>query len=237
MDKFPAIIILAGGFGTRLQSVVNDVPKPMANVAGKPFLEWLIHYLTPYNPNKIILCTGYKHETIESHFGPKFNGISIQYSIETTPLGTGGAIKKALNLVETESCLILNGDSFFKINLLNFLQFHHAHSSYFSMALKPVLNPMRYGTVVMDGHRVNQFNEKQLNLKDGLINTGVYFVNTAIKNQLPAEETFSIETDFMEKCTNTFTINGFIADDYFIDIGVPDDYTKANNEFAALFNS
>ncbi len=237
MEKFPDIIVLAGGFGTRLQTLVTDVPKPMAPVAGNPFLEWLIRYLSQFNPNKIILCTGYKHEVVESYFGSKFMNIPIVYSVETTPLGTGGAIKKALDLVETEQCLVLNGDSFFKINLLNFLNFHITNDALYSMALKPVANPLRYGTVEMDGNRVVMFNEKKKDIKLGLINTGVYLMKKSIYGNFPQNETFSIETDFMETCANNFEIYGFICDDYFIDIGIPEDYLKANHEFATLFNS
>lgn len=236
MEAFPDIIILAGGFGTRLQSVVKDVPKPMASVAGKPFLEWLINYLTFLNPNKIILSTGYKHQTIEDHFGNNFKNIPIVYSIETDPLGTGGAIKKAFDLVTTENCLVLNGDTFLKIDHLNFLNFHNKSKALFSMALKPMENPYRYGTVETKGDLINKFNEKNPELLEGLINTGVYLMNKGIFGYFPEQEKFSFETDFMEQKTGEIKMMSFITDDYFIDIGIPEDYKKAQDEFPNLFN-
>jgi len=236
MEQFPDIIILAGGFGTRLQSVVKEVPKPMAPIAGKPFLEWLISYLSVYNPHKIILSTGYKHEVIEAHFGNLFNTIPIVYSIETEPLGTGGAIKKAFNLVETKNCLVLNGDTFLQIDYYNFINFHTEQKGLFSMALKPMNKPTRYGTVETSNETIKSFKEKNPNLEEGLINTGVYLMNKKIEEYFPAIEKFSFEIDFMELKTKEIEMNAYISDDYFIDIGIPEDYQKANDEFPKLFN-
>ena len=236
MAAFPDIIILAGGFGTRLQSVVKDLPKPMAPIAGKPFLDWLISYLSDFDPNKIILSTGYKHETIEAYFGNRFKNIPIVYSIETEPLGTGGAIKKAFNLVDTANCLVLNGDTFLHVDHSDFLSFHTSSKSGFTMALKPMLNPSRYGTVEIEGNSIMRFNEKDPDLTEGLINTGVYLMSKDFVDYFPEEEKFSFENDFMEIKTGKIEMKAFIANDYFIDIGIPEDYKKANDEFPALFN-
>ncbi len=236
MANFPDVIILAGGFGTRLQSVVKDVPKPMAPVADIPFLEWLINYLSKSNPNKIILSTGYKHEIIEAHFGKSFKNIPIVYSIETDPLGTGGAIKKAFDLVSTENCLVLNGDTFLQIDHPNFLNFHSKNKALFTMALKPMKNPARYGTVETEGETIKKFNEKNPDLAEGLINTGVYLMKKEILKHFPEQEKFSFETDFMELKTGEIEMKSYITDDYFIDIGIPEDYKKANDEFPNLFN-
>ncbi len=236
MEPFPDVIILAGGFGTRLKSIIKDIPKPMASIAGKPFLEWLINYLSGFNPNKIILGTGYKHEIIETHFGKQFKNIPVVYSIETDPLGTGGAIKKAFDLVETKNCLVLNGDTFFKINHSAFLDFHLSAKSVFSLALKPVKNPSRYGTVEVMGNSIKKFNEKKPDLTEGLINTGVYLMSKELFKHFPEKDNFSIETDFMELKTGEIDMKGFICDDYFIDIGIPDDYKRANHDFPKLFN-
>jgi len=233
---FPDIIILAGGFGTRLQSVVNDVPKPMAPVAEKPFLFWLLNYLKTFKPNKIILSTGYKHEVIKEYFGNSFHHIPIVYSIEKDPLGTGGAIKKAFGLVETENSLVLNGDTFFKLNHLEFLKFHLSENALFSMALKQMNNPDRYGTVEVKNSSILNFHEKDYSLKQGLINTGVYLMSKQLENYFPSAECFSFEKDFMEIKTSEMPMKGYIADNYFIDIGIPDDYKKANEEFPKLFN-
>lgn len=236
MDVFPDIVILAGGFGTRLKSVIKDVPKPMAPVAGKPFLEWLINYLSAFKPNKIILSTGYRHDIIEEYFGNQFKTIPIVYSIETEPLGTGGAIKKALNCVETSNCMVLNGDTLFKINHREFLNSHLSSNSIFSMALKPMVKPYRYGTVSVEQGIITRFNEKNPDLDEGLINTGVYLMSAELIAYLPEQEKFSIETDFMEKKTGEIAIRSFVSDDYFIDIGIPEDYKKAEDDFPLLFN-
>jgi D-glycero-alpha-D-manno-heptose 1-phosphate guanylyltransferase len=236
MANFPDVIILAGGFGTRLQSVVKDVPKPMAPVADIPFLEWLINYLSKFSPNKIILSTGYKHEIIEAHFRKNFKNIPIVYSIEIDPLGTGGAIKKAFNLVSTENCLVLNGDTFLQIDHPNFLNFHIKSEALFTMALKPMKNPARYGTVETEGETIKKFHEKNPDLAEGLINTGVYLMKKEILKHFPEQEKFSFETDFMELKTGEIEMKSYITDDYFIDIGIPEDYKKANDEFPDLFN-
>jgi D-glycero-alpha-D-manno-heptose 1-phosphate guanylyltransferase len=233
---FPDIIILAGGFGTRLQSVVKDVPKPMAPVAEKPFLYWLLNYLKAFNPNKIILSTGYKHEVIEEYFGDSFHNIPLEYSIEKESLGTGGAIKKAFDLLETDNTLVLNGDTFFRQNHLDFLNFHLKEKSLFSMALKQMNNPYRYGTVEVQNSKIVHFHEKDLTLKDGLINTGVYLMSKQLVDYLPEADCFSFEKDFMEINAKEIEMKGYITDNYFIDIGIPEDYNKANDEFPKLFN-
>jgi len=235
-SAFPEIIILAGGFGTRLQSIVKDVPKPMAPIAGKPFLYWLLNYISKYNPPKIILCTGYKHEVIEDYFGNLFEGIPLVYSIETEPLGTGGAIKKAFDLTTCERLIALNGDTFFKMDYKAFLEFHLNNKSEFTMALKPLNKPARYGTVILNDLKIVSFKEKNPDLDQGLINTGVYLFNQTIVQKFPNLLKFSFENDFMEKQTHSMIINGFVSENYFIDIGIPEDFKKANDEFPGLFN-
>ena len=235
--QFPDVLILAGGFGTRLQSVVSDVPKPMAPVAGKPFLYWLLRWLKPQNPGQIILCTGYKHEIIESYFGDNFEGIPLCYSVEDTPLGTGGAIKKGFKLVKTNDVLVLNGDTMLKMNYSPFFEFHLQSNSTFSMALKVMKNPARYGTVVIENTTIKGFNEKNPDLEEGLINAGVYLLSKNIENHFPVVANFSFEKEILESKASELLISGFTTDAYFIDIGIPEDYQKANLEFDALFNN
>lgn len=236
ISKLPDVIILAGGKGTRLQSVIKDIPKPMAMVANKPFLYWLINYVSKFNPPKIIISTGHLSQTIKDFFGTAFDEITIEYSHEEYPLGTGGAIKKALQKSNTQNCIVLNGDSIFKIDFNSFFQFHKIHNSNFSMALKMVNYPYRYGTVEMSKNKIVGFKEKDNSLKKGLINTGIYLFSKNIYDLMPEEEMFSFEKDFLEKKLDSLSINGFISDGYFIDIGIPDDYNKANNEFPEIFN-
>ncbi|NUM31644.1 MAG: NTP transferase domain-containing protein [Bacteroidetes bacterium] len=233
--SLPDTIILAGGLGTRLQSIVKDVPKPMALIAGKPFLYWLLKYLSAFYPSKIILSTGYLNHTVKNYFKNTFDNIKIAYSNEDEPLGTGGAIKKALNYCNTENCLILNGDTMFTIDYNSFLNFHIENKNDFTMVLKKIENSGRYGTVKLNGHKIEAFAEKTENAKSGLINAGIYLLGKALINKLPNEEKFSFEKDFLEKKVNDIKLSGWVSDGYFIDIGIPEDYNKANNEFQKLF--
>jgi D-glycero-alpha-D-manno-heptose 1-phosphate guanylyltransferase len=226
------VIILAGGLGTRLQSVVSDVPKPMAPVANKPFMDQILALLPIHNINQIILSVGYKFDVIKSYYGSDYKGISIVYSIENEPLGTGGGIKLALQKVETEHCLIMNGDTYFDIDFEQFWQIHNQHQNDISLALKQVEKPDRYGTVVLEKHRILKFSEKQAGLKSGLINGGLYWFKMSLLNAMPNDAKFSFESDFLEKQVSESVIGGYIDNGLFIDIGIPDDYERAQSLFA-----
>jgi D-glycero-alpha-D-manno-heptose 1-phosphate guanylyltransferase len=220
-------IILAGGFGTRLQKVVNDVPKPMALVNGRPFLEYLIDYLIQFKIKRIILSTGYKHETISFHFGKTFKNIKIDYSHESKPLGTGGAILQAINQAKSENVLILNGDSIFRFDIDGFAQFHKQHNN-FSVALRKISDTSRYGKVELtENSRISQFCEKSKDKGPGYINSGVYIFNSEIFKKLGLPTVFSIEKDFFQSYCSLLEIYGYVSDGYFIDIGIPKDYEKA----------
>ena len=117
-------IILAGGLGTRLKPLTDTIPKPMVSIGSKPFLTYLLDYLIDEGIHKVVLSVSYKHEAITSYFGEKYKSVTIEYSIENEPLGTGGAIKYALKKTETENILILNGDTFFRIPLQTMMEFH-----------------------------------------------------------------------------------------------------------------
>ncbi len=228
-------IILAGGFGTRLHSVVSDLPKPMADISGKPFLHYLLLYLKHFGVKNAILATGYLHEKIESYFGYNYEGINIQYSVETYPLGTGGAIKKALELVKG-NCFILNGDSFIAADLNQLAKFHSSKKADFSIGLKAMQHFDRYGTVVLDKNRITAFKEKEYT-ESGLINTGIYITSHQIFDGLDLPENFSIEKDFLEKNLERLNIAGMPVDGYFIDIGIPEDYHRASAELPAMLKN
>ena len=221
-------IVLAGGFGTRLQSVVKDVPKPMAEINGKPFLAYLFDNLVKYGINEIIVSVGYKQESIIRYFKTNYKGIAIRYSSEEEPLGTGGAIKKAIQLLDpNQEVLILNGDTFFNLDLGRFS--FVSKGKKIALALKPMKNFDRYGSVEVDDKNVISFQEKSF-VSEGLINAGIYFINTDIFKQM-REDIFSFET-FLQSQTD---IGFYIEDSYFIDIGIPDDYKKAQIDFKELF--
>lgn len=222
-------IILAGGLGTRLQSVVKDIPKPMADINGEPFLKHLLDYLINNGIERVILSVGFRYEAIKEYFGNNYKNLELQYAIEEEPLGTGGGIINALNYTRENLVYLINGDTFFNVNLPELFHFHNQSKADFTLALKPMINFDRYGTVEMDKDRIIKFNEKQYKDK-GLINGGIYILNKYLLETLPFAQKFSFEKDFLEKYLNQFFINGCIVDNYFIDIGIPEDYQRAQKE-------
>lgn len=224
-------IILAGGFGTRLQSVVNDVPKSMAEVAGKPFLEYLLDYAIEQEFDHIVLSLGYKAQVITEWISSHQCPLKISYVIEDTPLGTGGGINLAMQKTSAKNVFIFNGDTFFDVDCLAFQAFHKSAHADLSIALKPMTDFDRYGSVkISDQKRIITFTEKQY-CKEGLINGGVYLINRDIFEKLNLPEKFSFEKDIMEAQVNNLNIYGFEQNKYFIDIGIPSDFDKANSDF------
>lgn len=221
-------IILAGGMGTRLQELVPDVPKPMAPVGGKPFLYYVFQWLEKYKIEKVIISAGYKSEAIVSYFGNSFNKVSIDYSIEMKPLGTGGALAFALHKTTDNEILIINGDTYFPVSLDNFHSFHSESRNVFSMALKKMKNFSRYGSVECEGNTILKFNEKRF-CKEGLINGGIYIIDRRFLEAGQFPEVFSLEKDLLEKEANSWKLKGQVFDDPFIDIGIPEDYMRAQS--------
>lgn len=229
-------IILAGGLGTRLQSVVKDVPKCMAEVAGKPFLYYIFEYLEDKKINHVILSLGYKSEIIIECLSELKYTFNISYVIESEPLETGGAIKYALSKAQTNSVFVLNGDTFFDVDLSCLLSFHEVKNADISLALKPLKDFDRYGSVEIDeNNKIINFKEKQF-CEHGLINGGIYVVNKSYINGLNLPERFSFEKDVLETNLSEKRIYGYEVDSYFIDIGIPDDFAKANIDFLKLRN-
>lgn len=226
-------IILAGGFGTRLQSVVSDVPKPMAPVNGEPFLNYVFSYLKYYGIQSVVLSTGYLANKISSYYQNDYSSIGIQYTKEETPLGTGGGIRLAMEKCKSKDVLVLNGDSFFDVNLNVYYQQHGSFHSDCSLALRKVENAARYGTIKSgDMSVIKAFREKDGLEKPGLINGGVYILDRQIYlSKTPENTAFSIEKDFFETRIQELNIFGFEHQGYFIDIGIPEDYTKAQDDF------
>lgn len=215
-------IILAGGFGTRLKSVVQDLPKPMALINGKPFLEYIFKYLKKQGIKEVILSVFYKKEVIKEYFKDSFDGINIIYNEEKEPLGTGGAIKDALKFVNDE-VYVLNGDTFFDIDLKKmFLK-----ESKICIALKQMQEFDRYGAVNIDKFSyISSFEEKAYK-KQGLINGGIYLLKKDLFDDFSLIDKFSFEKFLQENC-KTLKIQTKVFDDYFIDIGIPEDYYLFN---------
>lgn len=229
-------IVLAGGLGTRLKKIVKDLPKPMAPMGDKPFLYYLFLYLKRNNVKRIVLAVSYKKEAIIKYFSNQFEDIPIIYSIETEPLGTGGAIKKAIALTRSDDVFVLNGDTYFDINLEDLYRFHKERRSELSIALRVVEEGNRYGAVEVDeSGLVVGFYEK-VNRRNSLINGGVYLINkhafSNLSKNLP--ETFSFEMEVLEPLK--LKTYGKVYYNYFIDIGVPEEYERARKELTELFN-
>jgi D-glycero-alpha-D-manno-heptose 1-phosphate guanylyltransferase len=226
------VIILAGGLGTRLKTVVSEVPKPMAPVCGEPFLNQILEKLPIKNINSIILSVGYKHEVIRDYYKEEYNGIKLVYAVEDEPLGTGGGIKLALEKATEEHCLIVNGDTLFNVDHEQFWQNHVQQNNDITLALKMVQSPDRYGTVLLDRTKIVRFSEKKAGLKSGLINGGLYWIKTNLIQEMPRSHKFSFETEFLEAKVFELKMGGYIDDSLFIDIGIPEDYERAQSIFA-----
>ena len=212
--------------GTRLREVISDIPKPMAPVNGKPFLYYLFKWIKQYPVDKLVLSVGYKSESIAEYFGNSIFNIPLEYVIEGKPLGTGGAVKYALQKTKGRNILILNGDTYFPIDLNKLFSFHNKRNSLITVALKRMQNFNRYGTVECKRNTILKFNEKKF-CKDGLINGGIYLIGRQFieSGNLPGE--FSLEKEILEKEAGTSLIKGLVFDELFIDIGIPEDYHRA----------
>lgn len=228
-------IILAGGLGTRLRSVVADIPKCMAPVSGQPFLYYLLNYLEKQNVHHVILSVGYKHEIIVNWINTYNWSFDITFSIESEPLGTGGAIKLALEKSREKQVLIVNGDTFFDVDLNKLYQFHKDNNSDLTIALKTMNRFDRYGNVIIDSNkRIINFNEKQY-CEEGQINGGIYLLNNTCELMDQSLTKFSFENEVLQKKYSVYAFYGFIQNGYFIDIGIPEDHERADTEFKTMF--
>ncbi len=255
-DMVKKALILAGGQGTRLRSVIKDVPKPMADISGKPFLEYLLRFVYSHGVREVVISCGYKHEIIKDYFKDSLGDMKIYYSIENEPLGTGGAIKKALEDYGCfeEGLFLLNGDTFFNISLSELYNFHKAKGSDLTVALKKIKDSDRYGSVKIDGNnRIIGFKEKK-QVREAYINGGAYLIGRRVVKLIIGQElnllsTFSFEKDFLEvfynfkpKVDGSNTASGlnfyglpYNEDAYFIDIGIPSDYEAAKKRLPEVY--
>ena len=227
-------IILAGGLGTRLRTVVNDLPKCMAPVAGKPFLHYVIQHLLSQGVDQFIFSLGYLSESIETFLLNDYPQLAYQLSIEEEPLGTGGAIQLAAKKATKKNVLVLNGDTLFAVDVKQLFEIHTSKKAACTLCLKPMNNFDRYGVVGLnDNNRVLSFKEKQF-YEEGLINGGVYVLDVQQFLQEGLPEKFSFEKDYLEKKVTENKLFGCMQDKYFIDIGIPEDYERAQTELANL---
>ena len=209
-------IILAGGLGTRLAAKLNGVPKAMAPVAGRPFLEILLNQLKRAGCTRAVLSVGHLHAVIQSHFGESFNGMRVEYAIEDVPLGTGGAIRAALGHITEKSVLVLNGDTFLDAAYADLMRFHEAEGAGLTMAITHRADVARYGGVIVSGGRI----------------TGAYAMEKDLRWPEALAEKFSFETDFLATEIGRIAPAAYEVDGFFLDIGVPEDLDRAQRELA-----
>jgi D-glycero-alpha-D-manno-heptose 1-phosphate guanylyltransferase len=221
-------VILAGGKGTRLKSVVSDRPKPMAEVAGRPFLEWQLLYLRTLGITRAILCTGYKAESVEDHFNTGGEmGMEIMYSREDSPLGTGGAVKQALPLIKTDPFLVLNGDSLCPFDPAVLTKTHEGSGALMTMLVVKVAESNRFGTVCLDGENyIEAFLEKEPTGGPGLINAGVYLMERSLLEDRNEAGYLSLESDVFPRLPFR-VMAGLQCEGPFLDIGTPESYSAA----------
>lgn len=225
------VIILAGGLGTRLRSAVPDLPKCMAPVAGRPFLYYVINYLRMQGIEKIVFSLGYMYEVILEWLQKEFPSLDYDYVIEAEPLGTGGAIQFALQKTTAENVFIANGDTMFHFDAKAMLAQHLQHNAACTLALKPMQSFDRYGVVTLNGNNtISSFKEKQY-YESGLINAGLYLVNKKAFLSKNFAQKFSFEKDYLEQFVEEGHFSGIARDTYFIDIGIPEDYNRAQTDF------
>ncbi|HRO43372.1 MAG TPA: nucleotidyltransferase family protein [Flavipsychrobacter sp.] len=223
-------IILAGGLGTRLRATIGDYPKCMAPVNGKPFLHYIFQYLQTQSCSRIILSLGYKHEIITEWLSKEDWNVSVDLVIENEPLGTGGGIQLAIQRAKEENVVVLNGDTFFDVDLKALFAFHENKQAATTLALRFMQQFVRYGSVNVDEEdRIVSFEEKKFK-EDGLINGGVYVINKKhfLEKDLP--EKFSFEKDYLEAFVHKGAFYGKRSEGYFIDIGIPEDFEKAQKD-------
>jgi len=224
-------IVLAGGLGTRLRSCISDIPKPMAPVNGKPFLFYLLEYLKRQEIERVILSVGYKYESILNYFGNTFQGISLIYSIENAPLGTGGAISLALKKCKNKNIFILNGDTYFPIPLYKLKENQDQSGAEITIALKKMTKANRYGIVRLEKNsKITSFSEKEIEAQT-LINGGVSILDREKFEKRTFAGKYSFEKDYLEKTVKQGCISGIAFNSYFMDIGIPESYEKAQNDF------
>ncbi len=225
-------IILAGGLGTRLRSVVPDLPKPMAPVAGRPFLAHVLDALAGAGFTSAVLAVGYRHEVIQAYFGDDYRGLALRYSVETSPLGTGGALRFALEQGEADPVFVVNGDTWLELDYRAMLSAHQEAGVALSVAVCEVPDVARYGSLeVVDG-RIHRFLEKGAS-GPGLINAGTYLVAAELLRRIHPGRPHSFEQELLMPLVSELRPLAFVTRGTFIDIGVPEDYARAQTLFAA----
>ena len=226
-------IVLAGGVGSRIESVAGGLPKALLDVEGRPFIEYVLDQLIDAGVQHVVIACSYKWQMIADYLGDTYRSLAIDYSVEAYPLGTGGAIKQAFDLFNIQEAFVVNADTLFKIDLAELARRHRESNAFISLALRSVDDVSRYGEVTVRDHdKLATFNEKTRS-GPGLINGGIYVVDVEIwdDSMIDVSERFSFETDMLQRYVDLGIFYGFPMDGYFIDIGIPSDLERARKEF------
>lgn len=225
-------IVLAGGFGTRLKQVVPDLPKPMAPIAGRPFLDILLSMLSRKGFTRVVLSLGFMSEKIIAHFGDGYLGMELVHEVESQPLGTGGAIRAALARCVADHVFVFNGDTYLDLEVEE-LETVWQSVQHPLIVVREVPDTARFGRVEMCDGRISAFLEKGKS-GPGFINAGCYVLPKHALDPFPLGQPFSLETGYFIKYLERIRFDGFVSRGRFIDIGVPDDYALAQIELAGL---
>lgn len=232
----PEAIILCGGAGLRLRSVTGTTPKSLASIADRPFLDLLLRQLHRHGVRRTVLAVGYKSEAIRDYLGERAFGMELAYSVEFSPLGTGGAIAHAFTFVESEAPLVLNGDSYTAADLAQFVAEHRQSRADASMLIVPLDGRVDCGSVVVDRDRkIVQFEEKQSGLASAYANAGIYLLNRNLFHDVSAATQVSLERELLPRwLAEGRDLRAFVHDGPCIDIGTPERYQSAQLALAAL---
>lgn len=227
-------VILAGGLGTRLRPVVAHKPKVLAEVGGRPFLAFLLDRLAHSRIRKVVLCTGYLGKQVREIFGESYGGMEIVYSVEEEPRGTGGALRLALPLLQSDLVLVMNGDSYCEVDLASYLEWYKEKETAASLALTFVENTSRYGMVQLGAHdEIIRFEEKGEKRIPGWINAGIYFIKKSLIGSIPSSGNISIEKEVFPAWIGT-GFYGYRSNCRFLDIGTPATYSRTDKFFADI---
>lgn len=225
------VVILCGGKGSRLQEVVNDRPKPMAQINETPFLEILIKCFSGFGFRRFILCTGYMSEAIDQYYKDQGGDLQIVISNEDEPLGTGGAVKNAEKKIRSKHFIVANGDSFCQVDLSEMLDLHFQRQALMTMAVIESTETKEAGLVHLDdSHMIKAFQEKTEGIEKGYVNTGIYILERDVLSRIKANEKSSLEYDLFPELTNA-DCYGYVAKEELFDIGTPQRLEKARKFF------
>jgi D-glycero-alpha-D-manno-heptose 1-phosphate guanylyltransferase len=224
------VMILCGGQGTRLRKVVDDRPKPMAEISGRPFLDFIIEHVASFGFRRFILCSGYKSMHITDYYINLDDGLTYVISEEKSRLGTAGAVANAKHLTTSKHILVLNGDSYCPANLQHLLDFHFNKNSKTTIVLAKIENPKDFGVITTSQQEIiTGFNEKKKKSGPGLVNAGIYLFNSDVINSIPQRYPISLETEFFPTLIKKETVYGFTSHKNLIDIGTPERLKEAKN--------